>query len=167
MQTPGELQPIIVSEPFEIVSIDFAGPFPGTENGNKYILVIADLLTRWVDAVGAPNTTSETTVDILEKRLIAYHGSPGKLLSDNGAAFTNQLINAFCMNHGIKQVFSSPYHPETNGMTERFNRTIKALIKAYTTEDQSKWDLHLDLYLYAYRTACYARYWNWPIIAQH
>ncbi|OMJ07578.1 Transposon Tf2-6 polyprotein [Smittium culicis] len=135
MQTPGELQPIIVSEPFEIVSIDFAGPFPGTENGNKYILVITDLLTRWVDAVEVSNTTVETTVDILEKLLISYHGRPGKLLSDNGAAFTSQLMNAFCMNHGIKQV------------------TMKAMIKAYTTEDQSKWDQHLDMHLYSYSTA--------------
>ncbi|OMJ13635.1 Transposon Tf2-6 polyprotein [Smittium culicis] len=152
-QTPGELQPIIVSEPFEMVSIDFAGPFPETESGNRYILVVTDLLTRWVDAVAVPNTTAEITVDILEKRLISLHGCPQKLLSDNGAAFTSQLMNAFCINYGIKQVFSSPYHPETNGMTERFNRTMKAMIKAYTTEDQSKWDQHLDMHLYAYRTA--------------
>ncbi|OMJ12623.1 Transposon Tf2-11 polyprotein, partial [Smittium culicis] len=103
LQTPGELQPIIVSDPFEMVSIDFAGPFPATESGNKYILVITDLLTRWVDAVAVPNTTAETSVDILEKRLITLHGSPQKLLSDNGAAFTSQLMNIFCINYGIKQ----------------------------------------------------------------
>ncbi|OLY84093.1 Retrovirus-related Pol polyprotein from transposon 412 [Smittium mucronatum] len=153
MQTPGKLHPIIVSETFEIVSIDFAGPFPRTENGKKYILVITDLLTRWVDAVAVHNTTAETTVDILESRLISYHGSPGKLLSENPAVFTSQLMNAFCMNKGIKKVLSSPYHPETNGMTENFNRTMKAMIKAYTTEDQSKWDQHLDMHLYAYSTA--------------
>ncbi|OMJ22528.1 Retrovirus-related Pol polyprotein from transposon [Smittium culicis] len=102
-QTPGELQPIFVSEPFEMVSIDFAGPFPETESGNKYILVVTDLLTRWVDAVAVPNTTAEITVDILEKRLISLHGSPQKLLSDNGAAFTSHLMNAFCLNYGIKQ----------------------------------------------------------------
>ncbi|OMJ11754.1 Retrovirus-related Pol polyprotein from transposon [Smittium culicis] len=153
LQIPGELQPIIVSEPFEMVSIDFAGPFPATESENKYILVITDLLTRWVDAVAVPNTTAETTADTLEKRLTTLHGSPQKLLNDNGSAFTNQLMNIFCKNYGIKQVFTSPYHPETNGMTERFNRTLKAMIKAYTTEDQSKWDEHLEMHLYVYITA--------------
>ncbi|OMJ28969.1 Transposon Tf2-6 polyprotein [Smittium culicis] len=153
LKAPGELQPIIVSDPFEIVSIDHCGPFTTTEKGNKYILVITDLLTRWVDAIAVPNTSAETTVSVLENRLIATHGSPVKLLSDNGAGFTSHLMKTFCRNYGIKHVFASPYHPETNGMTERFNRTLKAMIKAYTTEEQSVWDQHINMHLYAYRTA--------------
>ncbi|OLY77902.1 Transposon Tf2-6 polyprotein [Smittium mucronatum] len=112
-QTPGELQPIIVSEPFEMVSIDFVGPLRETESGKN----------------------------------------PVKLLSDNGAAFTSQLMNTLCTNYGIKQVFSSPYHPETNVMTEMFNKTLKVIIIAYKIEDQPKWDEHLEMYFCAYRTA--------------
>ncbi|OMJ10286.1 Transposon Tf2-6 polyprotein [Smittium culicis] len=153
LQAPGDLQPIMVSEPFEMVSIDHAGPFPTTERGNRYILVITDLLTRWVDAVAVPTASTETTIKALEKRLIVPHGCPNKLPSDNGTAFTSQQMQMFCYKYGINQVFSSPYHPETNGMTERFNRTLKSMIKAYCTDDQANWDEYLDMHVLAYRTA--------------
>ncbi|OMJ14435.1 Retrovirus-related Pol polyprotein from transposon, partial [Smittium culicis] len=104
LQTPGDLQPIHVSEPFELVIIDHTGPFTTIDNGNKYILVITDLLTRWVDAIAVPNTTAETTVDALERRMIIPHGCPIKLLSDNGPAFTSQLMEMFCYKYGIKQL---------------------------------------------------------------
>ncbi|OMJ11692.1 Transposon Tf2-6 polyprotein [Smittium culicis] len=153
LQAPGDLQPIIVLEPFKMVSIDHAGPFPTTEKGNRYILDITDLLTRWVDAVAVPDASTETTIKALEKRLIVPHGCPNELLSDNGSSFTSQQMQILRHKYGIKQIFISPYHPKTNGMTERFNRTLKAMIKAYCTEEQSKWDEHLDMYILAYRTA--------------
>ncbi|OMJ12560.1 Transposon Tf2-6 polyprotein, partial [Smittium culicis] len=126
-----------LSEPFEMVSIDHAGPFPTTER----------------DAVAVPTASTETTIKALEKRLIVPHGCVHKILSDNGTAFTSQQMQMFCYKYGIKQVLSSPYHPETNGMTERFNRTLKSMIKAYCTDDQANWDEYLDMHVLAYRTA--------------
>ncbi|OMJ15971.1 Transposon Tf2-8 polyprotein [Smittium culicis] len=93
-------------------------------------------MTRWVDEITVPSTSTELTVKILEKRLIAIHGCTNKILSDNGSAFTSHTMRMFYRKYRINEVFSSPYHPETNGMTERFNRTLNTMIKAYCTEDQ-------------------------------
>ncbi|OLY80083.1 hypothetical protein AYI68_g5829 [Smittium mucronatum] len=116
--------PIIVSEPSQMVSKGHRGLFPATEHGNRYILVMTELLTRWVDTVAVPSAFTETTIKALEKQLIVPHGCPEKTLSDNGAFFTSQQMQMLCYKYGIKHVFSSPYHPETNDKNDYFKQNF-------------------------------------------
>ncbi|OMJ26577.1 Retrovirus-related Pol polyprotein from transposon [Smittium culicis] len=153
LKAPGELQSIHVTEPFEMISIDYCGPFPESNNGNRYILIITEHLTRWVEAIATKDTSADTTIKAIEDKIIFNHGCPKKLLSDNASYFKSELFTSFCRRYGIKHLFSSPYHPETNGTTERFNRTIKSMIKVYIEKNQNEWDKLLNSHLLAYRTA--------------
>src|SRR2546430_17379755 len=110
--------------PFYQIGIDFVGPLPLTSNGNKYIIVAMDYLTKWPEAQAVPNANAETTANFLYETIISRHGCPQKILSDRGAHFTNQMIEKLMKKFQIKHLFSTPYHPQTNGLVERFNRTL-------------------------------------------
>ena len=100
------------------------GPLTRTKAGNKYILVIMDYETRCPEAFSLKNMTSEAVADCLVE-VTARLGVPNEVLSDNGTNFTSKVMARFCMTVGIKQIKTSPYHPQTDGMVERFNTPLR------------------------------------------
>ena len=133
----GYLNPIKVGKPFERIGIDFVGPLARTKKGNKYILVITDYLTKWPEAKALREATAENVVEFIYKDIICRHGCPGIILSDRGTHFRNKLVDGLCEKFEIKHKLSSPYHPQTNGLVERFNRTLcEALAKVSEKENQ-------------------------------
>ncbi|CAF1586276.1 unnamed protein product [Didymodactylos carnosus] len=84
------------------------------------------------------------------ENVILVHGAPGKIITDQGQHFNNELIAAMSALIGSKHVFSTPYHPQTNGQTERFNATFAAQLSKYCDEDKSNWDLYLPFIVHAY-----------------
>ena len=147
----GYLNPIKVGKSFERIGIDFVGPLERTKKENRYILVVTDYLTKWPEAKAMKEATAENVIEFIYKRIICTHGCPKVILSDRGTHFNNKLVEGLCKKFEIKHKLSSPYHPQTNGLVERFNRTLCESL-AKVSEQENEWDEHIESVLFAYRT---------------
>ena len=156
-KAPGLLHPIEApSSPFQLIGIDYTGPFPVTPQGNKYVLAITDYFTKWVVAVPLPNQTAQATAEALDEHYICIYGVPLRILSDQGYHFNNELIAAFTQLLGCHHIKSTPYHPQTNGTIERFNATFERRLAKLTDQQINDWDIHLKSITFAYNTGQHA-----------
>jgi hypothetical protein len=148
---PGLLQPIEPpNEVFQIIGMDWWGPTQTSIAGNRYVLVITDRLSNYVIARASPTNTAQDTARILMEELILIHGPPDKIITDQGLHFKNELLQAISILIGSKHVFSTTYHPQTNGQTERWNSTFSAQLAKYCNTDHNNWDIYLPSIVYAY-----------------
>ena len=147
----GYLNPIKVERPFKRIGIDFVGPLPRTRKGNRYIIVAMDYLTKWPEAKAVKEASAEKTTEFIYQEIICRHGCPKVILTDQGTHFKNKLVEKLCGKFEIKHKLSSPYHPQTNGLVERFNRTLCESL-AKVSEKESQWDEHIHEVLFGYRT---------------
>lgn len=131
------LVPITVSEPFELLASDIIGPLPLTEDGNKYIIVFTEYLTKYTIACAIPDVTALTVAKKFVNEVILKHGAPTKLLSDQGANFTSQLISEICKLCSVRKIQTSPYHPQCDGLVERFNKTLATMISMYVNNNHN------------------------------
>lgn len=120
------------------IQLDVCGPFPLSDSGNKFILVIIDQFTKWVEAFPIPSEDSETTAKRLVFDFISRFGFPSEVHTDQGQNFQNNLFREVCRLLGIAQSRTTPYHPSSNGQVERFNRTLLQTIRCYMEELQDK-----------------------------
>ena len=149
----------IPSRPFEIVGMD-AMAMPTTSSGNNTLLVFTDYLTRWPEAVAvkckkAGDPTAEQVARALIDVVISRHGLPLSLLSDKGKAFCEGTVAKLLEYLGINKLQTSPYHPQCNGLTERFNRTFTGIMKQLNESgliEVKEWDTHLSLIMFAARS---------------
>lgn len=139
--------------PFEQIGIDFLGPLPLTENGNKYVLVITDYATRWVEAFATSDMKADTVAKILIDEVICRHSAPHTILSDQGRSFLSNVVQEMCKYFKINKINTTPYHPQCNGLTERFNKTLCQMLSTYCNDNQTNWDIYLPITLFAYRTS--------------
>lgn len=146
------LQSYVCGAPLDRLHLDFLGPFPASVNNNKYILVITDQFTKWVEAFAVTDKTSETTAKKLVEEFIARFGAPLQIHTDQGRNFQSDLFKAVCKLFGATQTRTTPYHPASNGQVERFNRSLLQMIRCYINRDQTVWDEQLPLLLAAYRS---------------
>jgi hypothetical protein len=140
------------SEPFEALGIDVLGPLPTTKKKNKFILVVTDYHTRWPIALAMKNQKAQTIATLLVEQVFCQHGIPASLLSDRGANFLSQLVAAVLKVFHVKKLNTTSYHPQTNGLTERFNHTLCTMLTPYVNQNQDDWDEYLPYVLLAYRT---------------
>ena len=129
------------------------GPLPLSSSGNKYIVVVTDLFTKWVEAFPVKSTETDTLATLLVNEIICRYGVPSSLHSDQGANLTSNLMAAVCKHLGIEQTRTTAYHPQGNGQVERFNRTLESILAKVVSDHQTDWDYHLPHVLFAYRTA--------------
>ncbi|GMF28614.1 unnamed protein product [Phytophthora fragariaefolia] len=129
------------------------GPLVTTPRGHKYILVFADYFTRWVEAFPVEALDTPTFVRVMVDEVLCRHGVPERLLSDRGTNFISELAKSFYETLGIKKLFGAAYHPQTQGLVERFNGTLIGMLRMFVSEAQSDWDLYLPRVLFAYRTS--------------
>ena len=146
------MHPIECSRPFELVSMDICGPYPISDRGNRYILVITDHFTKWVEAYPIPNQEA-VTVGFCFESFVNTFGYPDIVLTDQGRNFESALIKEMCARLKIDKRTTSAYHPQCNGQTERFNRTMNAMLAQYVSANQKDWDVWIPSVLFAYRTA--------------
>ena len=140
----------IVGNPFEKVAIDMIGPLPRTKRGNRYALVLVDYATRYPEVVAVPSMEAARIADELFT-IFSRVGVPANLLSDQGTNFTSKLMEEVCQLLGIKKLKTTPYHPQANGLVERFNGTLKAMLKKLSADEPDAWDRYLPYLLFAYR----------------
>ena len=126
--------------PMERIAIDILGELPLTEKGNKYIVVISDYFTKWAEALPMPNMGACTVAKILVEEVLCRFGIPQTIHSDQGRQFESNLFQEMCKLLGIEKTRRTPYHPQSDGMIERFNRTLATMLTAYVSTSQRDWD---------------------------
>jgi len=145
----------VIGVPFQRVAMDVFGPLRRTKNGNKYVLVLMDYATKWPEAFPLQNVESQTVVQCLLD-LTSRFGVPQEILTDNGSNFTSKTMEQFYALVGLNPIHTSPYHPQTDGMVERFNATIKRMLMKLQQKCELPWDECLPFVLWAYRGATHA-----------
>jgi len=150
----GLLQPMPIPDtPHSFVAIDFAGPLPLTEAGNRYYIIAICMLTRYVTTRATPDQTSATAANFLLNDIITKFGPPAVILSDRGKSFMSKSIKTMLSLMGVSQRFTSAYHPQTNGLCERQNGTIKTGLRIYLSRNhQEDWDKYLPQITWAINT---------------
>ena len=146
------LTPIPVSGPFDRVGVDVI-QFTKSYQGNQYAVVFVDYLTKWPEVFAVPDQTSLTIARLLVERLVSRHGVPRELLSDRGAAFLSKLMHEVYNLMGIHKANTTAYHPQTDGLVERFNRTLISMLAKTVEKSGRDWDVQLPYVLFAYRTS--------------
>lgn len=124
---------------------------PMTAVGNKYCIVFQDYLTKWPLVFVAPDQKSERIVKLLAEELIPVFGVPEALLSDRGTNLLSNLMMDICGVLGIRKINTTPYHPQCDGMVERFNRSLKAMLRKHAAKFGPQWDNYLAAVQWAYR----------------
>ncbi|XP_069993534.1 uncharacterized protein [Penaeus vannamei] len=149
---PAPLKPMpLISEPFERVAVDIVGPIhPRASDGCKYILTLVDFSTRWPEAVPLRNIDAVTVAEAMVE-IFCRIGIPRQVLSDRGTQFTSAMMEEVLRLLSIKGLKTTPYHPMCNGLCERFNGTLKKMLKRMAAEQPKEWPRYLAPLLFAYR----------------
>ena len=144
------LQNIPIGQPWQMIAVDIL-QVPMSTNNNRYLLVIQDYFTKWADAIPLPDqTASRITTELI--KFFSTYGPPQILHSDQGRNFESAVFTQVLHAFGVQKSRTTPYHPQGDGMVERFNRTLLKLLRTYV-ESQSDWETYLPYVLYAYRTS--------------
>ena len=141
-----------ISYPFHHIGLDFMGPLP-TSNGCHYILLIGDLLTKWYKAIPLRDQTAATTSDALLERWICRFGCPYSINTDQGTNFESQLFASLLKKLEIDKTRTTAFHPQSNSVIERMNRTLLNKLAKCIDEDQTNWSVKLPYVLMAYRSS--------------
>jgi len=148
------MQSITTRFPGQRVGMDIVGPFFRSRKGNTYILVMVDHFTKWAEAYPIPNQEALTIAKVIVDQWVPNQGVPYMLHSDQGPNFESNLIRELCKLMDINKTRTTPYHPQGNGQTERTNKTLVTLLRAFT--DMAKtdiWDEMLPRVMIAYRAS--------------
>ena len=139
----------IIGEPFERIAMDVIGPLPKTAAGKQFVLVISDYATYYLEAYAITTITATSVAEKLMD-LFSRYGVPREILSNQGTNFMSELLQRLHKLLGIKSIRTSPYHPQTDSLVERFNQTLKQMLKKVLMTDRRSWDKLLPLVLFAY-----------------
>ena len=147
------LQPLpIVREPFSEIMIDCVGPLPKTKRGNEYLLTIMDTATRYPEAFPLRSIRAKVIAEHLIK-FFSWAGLPRSIQSDRGSNFTSKLYHQVMSELRITLKHSSPYHPQSQGVIERFHGTLKTMIRAFVESQPKEWDEAIPFLMFAIRDA--------------
>ena len=137
--------------PWEVVTVDFVSGFAPTKRKHTAICVICDRFTRMMHAESCKDhETARETAKIMIRRIFRAHGCPRVVLSDRGAQFDSELWRCFWEMMGTRVHLATTHHPQSNGLTERMNRTLIGLIRKVTQHRKNDWDELLPLLEFAY-----------------
>ena len=137
---------------------DILGPLPDSDRGNKYILIIGDYFSKRTEAYAIPNQEATTVARVLVEEFVARFGIPRQIHSDQGRNFESKVFQEMCNSLGMEKTRTTPLHPQSDGMVERFNRTIEEMLCKFVAENQRDWDGHLPILMMAYRSLCSRNY---------
>lgn len=149
----GLLKPILVDGPFELVGMDFLGPFPVSNKGNTFVITAIDYFTKYAIIKAIPASNAGAVAEFFLKEIVYKHGAPKKILTDRGLPFLADLPESLFHGMGTQHVKTTAFKPSTNGLVERVQATLTTMISMYVDEEHSDWDNHLDALAFAYNTA--------------
>lgn len=147
------LQVYNVGTPFERVQMDILGPLPRTNSGNKYLLVVVDCFTKWVEAFPLKNIRTKTVAEVFVEQVISRHGVPLEVHTDQGRNFESKLFKELMELLGIKKTRTTALHPQSDGQVERQHQTITNYLAKFISENQKDWDRWIPMFLLSYRSS--------------
>lgn len=147
------LQKYVVGVPFERVAADVMGPLTETNKYNRYILVVTDYFTRWVEAYPLQDQKAETIARVLASEWVTRFGCMSELHSDNGTNFVSDIMQSLCRILGVERSTTVVRRPQSDGVCERFNHTVQNMLATALTEHVFDWDEILPFLMMAYRAS--------------
>ena len=145
------LQPLpLIDTPFERLGMDIVGPVERSKAGNRYMLVITDYATKYPEVFPLKSIKAKQVAFCLVQ-FFSRMGFPREILTDQGTNFMSNLLKQIYQLLGIRSLRTTPYHPQTDGLTERFNKTLKQMLRKFVNDSGTDWDQWLPYLLFAYR----------------
>lgn len=145
------LQPLpIIGTPFERIGMDIVGPLEKSSSGNRFILVLCDYATRYPEAFPLRSVKAKQIANCL-LQLFSRVGVAKEILTDCGTNFMSKLLKQVYQLLGVKGIKTTPYHPQTDGLVERYNKTLKHMLRKFVSSTGSDLDQWLPYLLFAYR----------------
>lgn len=130
----------MAESPFQVLSMDFQGPFVESDSGMKHILVFTDHFTKWCEMIPTKNQLATTVAEIYIERIFCRFGCSEVLISDRAKNFLSEVVEQINKLLGVNHRLTSPYHPQTNGQVEVYNRSIATMISHVVSENHRDWD---------------------------
>ncbi|XP_075085100.1 uncharacterized protein LOC142168331 [Nicotiana tabacum] len=130
-------------EVFDVWGIDFMGPFVSSY-GNKYLLVVMDYVSKLVEAMTLPKNYAKGVIGFLRKNIFTRFGTARAIVSDRGTHFCNQAFTKLLEKYGVLHKVDTPYHPQTSGQVEVWNREIKSVLTKTVNATRMDWARKLD-----------------------
>jgi len=147
----GRLRKIVTGAPMDIVAEDILSGLPVTDDGLRYILVLTDYFTKWACAFALPDAEASTCMRIMYDGFFAQFGLPNQLHTDQGRNFESKLFYEMCQLTGVVKTRTTPFHPQSDGQTERMNRTLLQMLRCTADENPENWPHRLPTVMAAYR----------------
>ena len=136
--------------PMERIALDIIlGPLPVTDYGNRHILVVSDYFTKCVEAFPMPDQEASTVAELLVKEVVCRFGVPLIIHSDQGRNFKSAVFTEVCELLGMQKTRTTAYHPQSDGIVERFNRTLENQLSRFVSDHQRDWDNYIP-YIYCW-----------------
>lgn len=134
------LQPLpIIGTPLEILGMDVVGPVERSRTGNRFMLVVTDYATRYPEVFSLKSIKAKYVATCLVQ-LFSRVGFPCEILTDQGTNFMSTLLKQVYKLLGIRSLRTTPYYPQTDGLTERFNQTLKQMVRKFVCDSGKDWD---------------------------
>jgi len=147
------LKPIIVTRPWQLVGVDYMGPFKRTNNGNVYIIILIDHFTKFVVGQATITFDAETTAKVLFNEIICKLAMVEMILSDQGVNFEARLFKQLCILIQAEKMRTTAYNPSCNGITERMNKNVKPYLAKFVDQSHDNWDIFLPMAISAYNNS--------------
>lgn len=143
---------LYASRPFEVVGLDILTGLPVTPSGNRHLLVVVDFFSKWTEAFPLKDLSAASVATVFVDQFVARFGCPERVHSDQGGCFVSELLELTCKRLGIERSTISSAHPSGNGIVERANRTVLAMLAKFLDDgSHNRWDEHIPLLMLAYR----------------
>jgi len=142
-------------EPFSRIAMDLLSPLTTSRGGHKHVPVICDRFTKLTRAIPLRDATVLMVSSPFIETWVAAYGIPDSVLTGNGPQSASVYYQGILGLLGIAWNYTTPYHPQTNGQVERYNRTLVRQLRCYISEHQKERDSHLSLLTLAYSTQVY------------
>ena len=134
----------IPDRPFDKIAMDLVMEGKTSKSGNKHILTIIDHLTGWPEAFPILDKLADTIVSTFISHYLPVHMCPRYMLSDNSMEFKSNIMDQVLKQLGIERIFSTPYHPQSNGKLEVLHKYLKPTLKKLCEKDPSNWDKYIN-----------------------
>ena len=151
-QPAGELQPLVSLWPFAQWGIDLVGPLPRVTGNRRWLIVATDYFTKWVEAEPLANIRDKDLIKFVWKNIITRFGIPKYIISDNRTQFNSKPFMRYCSELGIRNIYSSPAYPQSNGQAEASNKNILDGIKKRLKDAKGTWVEELPNILWTFKT---------------
>ena len=139
--------------PTQIMAVDLVGPLVESEKGNSYIMVVGDYFSRWMEAFPIPNQEATTVAEKLVEEIFLRFSVPEQLHSDQGRQFESKLITEICQLLNIHKTRTTPHHPQSDGLVERFNRTLLDMLSTCAKDHPFDWEQYIRKVCMAYNSS--------------